>query len=100
MHGFLNVFVAACLVLAGKADVAVATQVLEDALATSFRFDANGLRYRELSLAVAEVTGARRFARSFGSCSFEEPIADLTSDRFGHPGRPSSTTFLSPRDLP
>jgi len=79
MHGFLNVFVAACLLFAGKADVAVATQVLEDEIATSFRFDAGGLRYRALSLTVAEVTAARRLARSFGSCSFEEPVSDLAN---------------------
>lgn len=77
MHGFLNVFVAACLLMAGKADVALATRVLEDELAGSFRFSDDGIGYRELSLSVADVVAARRFARSFGSCSFEEPLSAL-----------------------
>jgi hypothetical protein len=77
MHGFLNVFVAACLLLAGKADVGLATRVLEDEVAGSFRFSDDGIGYRELSLSVADVVAARRFARSFGSCSFEEPLSDL-----------------------
>jgi hypothetical protein len=77
MHGFVNVFVAACLLFARKADAALATQVLEDELASSFRFDEEGVRYRDVWLSVAEITEARRFARSFGSCSFEEPLQGL-----------------------
>lgn len=77
MHGFLNVFVAACLLWAGKADVGLATQILEDEVAGSFRFGESDLRYRALSLPVAEIVAARRFARSFGSCSFEEPLSEL-----------------------
>jgi hypothetical protein len=81
MHGFVNVFVAACLLYAGKADVGLATQVLDDELASSFGFDedGDGLRYRDVSLPRAEVLAARRFARSFGSCSFEEPLSGLGS---------------------
>jgi hypothetical protein len=77
MHGFLNVFVAACLLFASRVDMAMATQVLEDELASSFCFAENGLSYRNVSLTTAEVSAARRFARSFGSCSFEEPLSDL-----------------------
>ncbi len=77
MHGFLNVFVAASLLLSGKANATVATQVLEDEIPGSFRFDDEGLAWRDLTLSVAEIAAARRFARSFGSCSFEEPVTDL-----------------------
>ncbi len=79
MHGFLNVFVAASLLLSGKANAAVATQVLEDEIPGSFRFDDEGLAWRDLKMSVAEIAAARRFARSFGSCSFEEPVTTLGS---------------------
>jgi hypothetical protein len=79
MHGFLNLFVAATLLFAGKADVATATRVLEDELAAGFRFDDEGLAWRETRIDIAQVTAARAFARSFGSCSFEEPLAELAT---------------------
>jgi hypothetical protein len=77
MHGFLNVFVAAALLAAGRADAAVATQVLEDELRGSFAFDAEGLSWRGLRMDVTEIRSARRLARSFGSCSFDDPLREL-----------------------
>jgi hypothetical protein len=77
MHGFLNLFVAALLLYAGKADAAMATQVLEDELGGSFRFDEDGLSWRDRGLTTREVVAARRFARSFGSCSFADPSSAL-----------------------
>lgn len=77
MHGFLNLFVAAALLLAGRADVATATRVLEDELPASFSFDEAGLGWRELRLDVDEVLRGRATARSFGSCSFDEPLSEL-----------------------
>lgn len=77
MHGFLNVFVAAALLLSDKADVGTATGVLEDEIAGSFRFDDQGLSWRDERLDLNEIAAARSLARSFGSCSFEEPLAEL-----------------------
>jgi hypothetical protein len=77
MHGFLNLFVAASLLLAGKASVAGAANVLEDGVASSFRFDDEGLAWRGRRLERAEIAAARRCARSFGSCSFDEPVTEV-----------------------
>ena len=70
MHGFVNVFLAAAL-----PDHAEAILTEEDA--DAFAFDDKGLRWREQRVSNEELRAMRRFAISFGSCSFEEPIADL-----------------------
>ena len=77
--GFLNVFVAACLLwqddAMGEAEI---EQVLVEERATAFEFGPTGLGWRRRSVRFDEIAEAReRFAHSFGSCSFEEPIADL-----------------------
>lgn len=77
MHGFLNVFTAAALLLTGRVEAAGATRVLEDQLPGSFRFEGDALAWREHRLSADEVAAARRIARSFGSCSFEEPVTEL-----------------------
>ena len=77
MHGFLNVFVAAALLFNRKVDVAGATRVLEDELPHGFSFEDGWLAWREQRLETGEVAAARKFARSFGSCSFEEPLGEI-----------------------
>jgi hypothetical protein len=43
-----------------------------------FEFGPTGLAWRRRFLKFDEIAAAReRFAHSFGSCSFEEPLADL-----------------------
>jgi hypothetical protein len=64
MHGFLNLFLAACQVWHGASE----TVALATLRATSPRIDLTGEQIRD----------ARAwFAISFGSCSFEEPVAEL-----------------------
>jgi len=77
MHGFVNVFVAAALAWhGGKRDLLL--DVLNETDPSSFEFGEEQLRWREQALGTAQIARARRdFAHSFGSCSFEEPIADL-----------------------
>ena len=71
MHGFLNVFLAAALL-----DHADAILAEEDAHA--FSFDDDGASWRGHRVSVDDLRVMRtNFATSFGSCSFEEPIADL-----------------------
>jgi hypothetical protein len=77
MHGFLNVFLAAALVLNG-ASVAVLNHTLENQDARAFDFSDDGVRFSDWFLTTGQLETARRtFAVSFGSCSFEEPLADL-----------------------
>jgi hypothetical protein len=75
MHGFVNVFVAAAFAWYGRRDIA---PILAETDSAAFRFDQRA-HWRDSSLSADQIREARaRFAHSFGSCSFEEPIADLT----------------------
>lgn len=77
MHGFINVFVAACLVRAGKADERIAAQVLAEEDKACFRFSNQVLGWRDYLVETAQVAKAREtFALSFGSCSFDEPVEE------------------------
>jgi hypothetical protein len=78
MHGFLNVFLAALLLRAGvpTADVA---PVLEERDGGAIRVDGDGIGWRGHRISGDVIRAARaEFAGSFGSCSFEEPVQDLT----------------------
>jgi hypothetical protein len=81
MHGFINVFLTAAFLQAGM-ETAVAVQLLAEQSAEAFRFDLDGVSWRQHRLSRYEIAAARRsFAVSFGSCSFTEPIDDLKSLR-------------------
>ena len=79
MNGFLNVFVAAI----ARPRVRPRRRrrccpILEETSPDAFAFADSHLAWRDLSAdARTRSTAARTLARSFGSCSFEEPIADL-----------------------
>ena len=79
MHGFLNVFAAAAFAGAG-APAADLEAALREEDPAAFRLDEDGLSWRRLRVATAELARSRRdVASSFGSCSFAEPVADLRS---------------------
>lgn len=79
MHGFLNVFVAAVFVHARRGEPAQTQKVLEETDPKAFIFSEEGVRWKQLVADTATIARAREaFALSFGSCSFEEPVADLT----------------------
>lgn len=74
MHGFINVFLAAAFAWHGERHI---QPIVAETDPTAFRFD-DRAHWRELSLSSGEIADVRsRFAHSFGSCSFEEPIEDL-----------------------
>lgn len=71
MHGFLNVFLAASL-------PRFASQILIEENPRAFAFDDGGVWWHDIRVTSEELARTRAdFAISFGSCSFEEPIADL-----------------------
>lgn len=79
MHGFLNVFVASGLLATDGIDDATLHQVLSETDPRAFSLDEDGgARWCDR---VVPADAARRvregFARSFGSCSFAEPVDDL-----------------------
>jgi hypothetical protein len=79
MHGFLNVFLAAILISTGGGEEDAA-QLLEEESPEAFRFDEESFGWRQYRISREQIRQAReRFAISFGSCSFEEPVRELVS---------------------
>lgn len=73
-HGFVNVFLGAAL--AWRGDDPLAT--VEETSASAFHFGDDAVAWHGQRVSAAELREVReQFAISFGSCSFEEPIADL-----------------------
>lgn len=78
MHGFLNVFLAAALVDRGDCPESTLQAVLEETDPAAFRIESDAVAWRDQRLEADALSTARaRFARSFGSCSFAEPVRDL-----------------------
>jgi hypothetical protein len=78
MHGFLNVFLAAAFVRCSRIDAGHAAEVLSSRNAADFHFTDEGVRWKTQFVETGCLADAReRFALSYGSCSFDEPIADL-----------------------
>ena len=78
MHGFLNVFMAACFALHQKGDRDALIELLGDMDPQAFGFESDVARWRDLEVNIQQIRQAReRFAISFGSCSFTEPLEDL-----------------------
>jgi hypothetical protein len=79
MYGFLNIFLFAALLHAGKRESDVAA-LLEERDASAIHVDDAGITWRAMRVDRDAIRAARRtFAGSFGSCSFEEPVAELES---------------------
>ena len=78
MYGFLNLFLAAMLAHDSATPQELSAALEEDDPA-AFRFEDDLMRWRDCCLPVDDLVLPIRqnFAISFGSCSFEEPIADL-----------------------
>ena len=77
MHGFLNVFAAATLAWDGVGAAEVEA-VLGEERPDAFRWRDDGLAVGDRLLETEKLARARtEFAMSFGSCSFDEPVADL-----------------------
>jgi hypothetical protein len=74
MHGFVNLFLAACLAWHGGSEGDVVATLEE----REFQFN-DAATWRSHRLTAEQIRDARaNFAISFGSCSFEEPVDDLT----------------------
>jgi hypothetical protein len=78
MNGFINVFVAAVIAYYGATEEEVLA-VLKEHDPTAFRWSSHALAWRDQELSAKQIREAREnFAIGFGSCSFTEPIADLS----------------------
>lgn len=78
MNGFLNFFLAAGFLQQGCQESLI-KELLDDEQAENFTFQADGILWRqEYFSGTAQLKFLRKQSIvSFGSCSFEEPIADL-----------------------
>ena len=78
MQGFLNLSILAALVYGQKLTQAEALTVLQESSITNFKFQAENISWKNCHLNLTELKTARQyFFRSFGSCSFQEPLAEL-----------------------
>ena len=77
MFGFLNVFVATIAAQNGLS-VDELMPILEESDPSVITFGDDALMWRDRAIDVGAIADARaRFALSFGSCSFTEPVDDL-----------------------
>lgn len=79
MHGFVNVFLAAAFVHAKKISHELTAALLDVTDASKLSFTDDGAAWQspdgELRVSTDEITKCRqRFALSYGSCSFDEPV--------------------------
>jgi hypothetical protein len=77
MHGFLNVLGAAVLAAQHQWDTDQAVTMLEDEDPRSFSFADDFFAWRDWKIDTERLQNRRKFVRSFGSCSFDEPCEDL-----------------------
>jgi hypothetical protein len=77
-HGFLNVVGAAVLTFAFNWNTHEITRMLYDERAENFRLDDRRFQWKEHTVNALSIFDARTsFVRSFGSCSFREPVEGL-----------------------
>ncbi|MEJ7624958.1 MAG: hypothetical protein WKF34_13275 [Pyrinomonadaceae bacterium] len=78
MHGFLNLFLMSGFAREGYKP-AFLDDVMEEEFEEVFQFDDQGVAWRdEFRLTTHQLAGLRETGiQSFGSCSFDEPVADL-----------------------
>jgi hypothetical protein len=80
MHGFVNLLVAALIVRTRAGNDADARRALDTRDAERFTIDDSALAWEGHSFTAAACADTRaHLLRSVGSCSFEEPVADLRS---------------------
>ena len=77
MHGFLNVLGAAVLAAEHQWDADQAAMMLEDEDSGSFSFTDDFFAWRDWKIDTERLQYRRKFVKSFGSCSFDEPRDDL-----------------------
>jgi len=77
MHGFLNVLGAAVLAAEHQWAADQAVTMLEDEDPRLFSFTDDFFAWRDWKIDTERLQYRRKFVRSFGSCSFDEPRDDL-----------------------
>ncbi len=77
MHGFLNMLLASALAHAG-ADVRVVEAMLQEESTEAFKFNDDGILWRDQQLANCQLINMReQLFVAFGACSFQEPTSEM-----------------------
>ena len=82
MHGFLNLFGGAALAHAHGLSHAQLTAVLGEEEPTAFALAGGGFQWRHWQVGGEQIGRLRSLLVSYGSCSFDEPCADLVGFGF------------------
>jgi hypothetical protein len=77
MHGFINVLLAAMFAHACRLPPKNIETILADERSKDFVFDGNVARWLDLPIRTEQIEDLRRLIVGFGSCSVDEPLADL-----------------------
>lgn len=78
MYGFLNLFLAAAMLHAERLEAEDLVPLLLESDPRAFSIDGGGIAWSGHRITAAELERARRRAcRSYGSCSFTEPVDEL-----------------------
>jgi len=78
LHGYWNIFAATMMARVHRLEAPLLAEILREESADSVEWSAEGLRWRNYQLSVEEIRSARaHVAHSYGSCSFDEPRADM-----------------------
>ena len=87
MHGFVNLVLAATLLAAGKIDEEMADACLDDDRPEAFKLSGRAGAWLNGVVTYSELSHARRsLLRSVGSCSFDEPVAEIDALDYGLKG--------------
>lgn len=78
MQGFLNLSILAALVYGQKLTRKGALTILQESAIANFKFQEENITWQNQHLNLTELQKSRKcFFRSFGSCSFQEPVDEL-----------------------
>lgn len=78
MQGFLNLSILTALIYGQKLTFSEALTVLQELSISNFKFQEDTISWKNSDLNLPELQKARQyFFRSFGSCSFQEPLDEL-----------------------
>jgi hypothetical protein len=87
MHGFVNLLLAATLLAAGRIDENYAEACLDDDRPEAFKLSGRAGSWLNGVVTYGEIADARRaLLHSVGTCSFEEPVAEIEALDFGLKG--------------
>jgi len=102
MHGFINVLVATAVARRdGGVPFETLCGILDESSPEAFTIDAETIVWKDVRLSLDDLVSARAQAlRSVGSCSFEEPVADLRALGWWPHGDDGEPAARDARQLP